>query len=337
MSAADVMEMGSLESMMLNLHARQLHGEIQSDVFIHLNEYADLESWLPLKVPSFMKWMPNTRGLEEYIHLVNKYPWADFTVPGEYLASHPPQGEILVRQDLADGGFDGSYSWAEKCSSLHSWTVLEQSRLASYRVEALAKHAGLDLDRPLWQGMDLSFFQRLIGLSTTHFGMSTPVINEERQARAMQILGRSRQIAEDAIRTAAVQVATSRVAAKPTTEDDNLYDFEVFPTPPSRDGEIIPARVALRIPVILPVGVKHVQLEENGHLVRASLTDLTPLPDGHTSCELLFVADLEPNATKRYQMRSVNSSAAPTSLQEVKKRMARSRVFRADRYQVVQV
>jgi hypothetical protein len=318
MSAADVLEMGSLESMMLNLHARQLRGEIQSDVFIHLNEDADLESWLPIKVPGLLKWMPNTRGLDEYIEVVNKYPWADFTLPGEYLASHPPKGEILARQDLADGAFDGSYSWAEKCASLHTWTVLEQSRLASYRAEALAKRVGLDLDHPLWQGMDSSFFQRLIGLSTTHFGMSTPVINEERQARAMVILGKSRRIAEYAERSAADQVVSTSIAAHPTTAGESLYEFELFPTPPGRDRQFIPARAVLRLPLILPARVDHIQLEENGNLIHASLTDRTPLPDGRTSCEVLFVTDLESTTTKWYRVRTASPSPAPTQVKILK-------------------
>ena len=56
--------------------------------------------------------------------------------------------------------------------------VLQQTR-----AEALAERVGLDLHDLLWDGIHSSFFQRLIGLSTTHFGMSTPVINEERQAQ----------------------------------------------------------------------------------------------------------------------------------------------------------
>ena len=61
MSAADVMEMASLEVMMLDLHARQERGEIQSDVVIHLNEDADLETWLPMDMPPLAKWLPEHR------------------------------------------------------------------------------------------------------------------------------------------------------------------------------------------------------------------------------------------------------------------------------------
>jgi hypothetical protein len=292
---------------MLDLHARQVRGEIQSDVVIHLNEDADLETWLPMDVPSYMKWMPNTGGLDEYIDVVHKYPWADFTVPSEYLATHPPRGEVLVRQDLADGGFDGSYSWAEKCASLRTWTILEQSRLASYRAEARAKHTGLDLSRSLWKGMDSSFFQRLIGLTTTHFGMSTPVINEERQARAFAILGESRRIAQDAERTAANQIAPGGMNAA----DGTLYDFELFPTPPDRFTQPAPSRAALRIPLILPEEVQSVWVETGAARVHASLTDWTPLPDGRFSCELRFITDLDPGTTRRFRVLSTSHSPDP--------------------------
>ena len=67
-------------------------------MLIHLNEDADLETWLPT-----VKWFPNMGGLDEFIRVVNKYPWADFTLPSEYAASHLPRGDVLVRQDLADG------------------------------------------------------------------------------------------------------------------------------------------------------------------------------------------------------------------------------------------
>ena len=126
--------------------------------------------------------------------------------------------------------------------------------------------------------MDSSFFQRLIGLTTTHFGMSTPVINEERQARAFAILGESRRIAEEAERTAAKKIAAGESTPKghgiESRLDNVLYEFELIPTPPDRDTEPAPARTAVRVPLILPAGVNAIQLEENGKPIPAALTDL---------------------------------------------------------------
>lgn len=291
-AAGDLIEQVSLESLMLDLHQKQLRGEIQSDVLIHLNEDADLETWLPS-----IKWLPNMGGLDEFINVVNKYPWADFTLPSEYVATHTPRTEVLVRQDLADGGFDGNYSWAEKSASIRAWTLLEQSRLASYRAAALAKRANLNLDLKLWDGMDSSFFQRLIGLTTTHFGMSTPIINEERQNKAYAILGNALQLAEDAERQAARALQQKSSA---------LYDFELYPTPPARDATPASARAPVSLPIVLPTGVTGIKADDG---TRVSLTDLDPLPDGRTSARLRF--ESTPGAGASFRIRIQASAASP--------------------------
>ncbi len=309
--STDLFEFISLENLLIDLHERQLSGEIQSDVLINLNADADLETWLPVKLPSVFKWFPNTGGLEEYIAVVNKYPWAEFTVPSEYLADHPPQGEALARQDLADGGFDGNYSWAEKYASLIAWTLLERSRLASLRAEALANRLGLDLQQVLWEGMDSVFFQRLIGLSTTHFGMSTPIINEERQARAMAILGGAAERAEDAERQAvrAWKAAASKASA------EALYEMELLTAPPARDLPPLSGRAAIKLPVILPEGVDALQLEsEDGRTVPASLTATAALPGGRRRGEMRFVAPIGEQAPARYRLRPASAGSAPPPL-----------------------
>lgn len=303
-AAADLIEQVSLENLMLDLHARQERGEIQTDVIININEDADLETWLPVRLPKAFAWFPNTGGLEEFIRVVNKYPWADFTLPSEYAAGHPPRGEVLVRQDLADGGFDGNYSWAEKCASLRLWTLLEQSRLASYRAETLARRAGLDLAPVLWEGMDSAFFQRLIGLTTTHFGMSTPIINEERQNRAFAILGGARQIAVEAERQGA------RACRQPAGE--GLYDFELYPTPAEREAPAMAACSPVCLPLVLPAGVEGIGVEdETGRRIPASLTDLASLPGGRRSANVRFVADLGPGEGLRVKVRPAEALPAP--------------------------
>ena len=303
-AAGDLIEQVSLENLMLDLHQKQLRGEIQSDVILNINEDADLETWLPT-----IKWMPNMGGLEEFLRVVNKYPWADFALPSEYVAGHAPKGEMIVRQDLADGGFDGSYSWAEKCASLRAWTLLEQSRLACYRASALARRAGLNLDQALWDGMESSFFQRLIGLTTTHFGMSTPIINEERQDKAYVILGNALRLAEEAEQRAACALRQPSSA---------LYDFELYLTPPGRDLEPLPVRAPVNLPVVLPAGVDAVSAEEeSGRGIPTSLTDVETLPNGRMAARVRFDADLKPGLP--YRVRFHPSAASPSpSLRHLK-------------------
>lgn len=111
---------------------------------------------------------------------------------------------------MADGAFDGHGSWAEKHPSHGTWTDLEASRLAGERAAAWLKTLGDDagalvpvIRKDLWEGREPAFFQRLRGLSTTHFGMSTPVLNEERQAAAQQMAAGARASAEAAERLSA--------------------------------------------------------------------------------------------------------------------------------------
>ncbi|MEJ2736976.1 MAG: fibronectin type III domain-containing protein [Anaerolineae bacterium] len=307
-SPPDLVENVSLEALLLKLRRLQTSGQVQSDLLVHLNFDADGETWLPVDIPGALAWFPNTGGLVEYIQVVNRYPWAEFTVPSEYGASHPPQGEVLVRQDLADGGFDGNYSWAEKYTSLCNWTALEQSRLHTYRADALARRfpgpVAERLHHRLWEGADSVFFQRLVGLTTTHFGMSTPVINEERQAKAGRLLGRARDRAAEAEREAARTISR----ASRTEGEESLYVFEAYR--PACEGQQAEGAVqaVVRLPLILPPGIGAVRVEAaEGKPVAASLVDPRPLLDGRLAGELLLADRFHPTGSRLYRV-----AAAPT-------------------------
>jgi hypothetical protein len=310
-SPADLVENVCLEALLLKLRRLQTDGSVDTDLLVHLNFDADGETWLPAPVPRAFAWFPNTGGLEEYIQVVNRYPWAEFTLPSEYLNSHAPVGSLLVRQDLADGGFDGNYSWAEKCTSLQNWTALERSRLHTYRAEALARRLpgalAADVRRRLWEGEDSVFFQRLVGLTTTHFGMSTPVINEARLAAAEQLLGSAEDRAAAAEREAALSVRDG-----PPSGEDVLYAFDVYRPAGDGDDEAGTARTIFRLPIILPRGVTHLHVaEEHGDPVAASLVNPSELVDGRRAGELLFVAELAPGASRSYRATPLRSVMPP--------------------------
>jgi hypothetical protein len=102
LSIPDVISYKSLENLMHELRALQVNRNIRRDLVIHINFDADAETWLPIA-----KGIPNLGGISEYIEAVNKVAWARFTTPAECLKEYEPQKEVQVRQDLADGAFDG--------------------------------------------------------------------------------------------------------------------------------------------------------------------------------------------------------------------------------------
>ncbi|MEJ2212144.1 MAG: hypothetical protein P8129_24375, partial [Anaerolineae bacterium] len=314
-SPPDLVDNVSLEALLLKLRRLQTGGQVDCDLLVHLNFDADAETWLPVDLPRAFAWFPNTGGLVEYIDVVNHHPWAEFTLPSTYARHHPPRGELLVRQDLADGGFDGNYSWAEKCSSLHNWTALEGSRLHTYRAEALARRlpgplAG-DLRRRLWEGRDSPFFQRLVGLTTTHFGMSTPVINEERQARAEALLGGACDGAAALERQAAVALCEPSSAALPS---DVLYELDIYR--PLVEGQEVgsgPApgvRTIVRLPLVLPRGVDAIRAALDGAPPRpAPLVNLNRLRDGRLAGEMLLPLEFVSSEPRRCRV----YTAVPTA------------------------
>lgn len=328
-SLPDLLEETCLEALLLKLRRLQNAGQVESDLLVHINFDADGEPWLPVEVPRAFRWFPNTGGLQEYVDVVNRYDWAQFTIPSEYRQDHAPSGEVLVRQDLADGAFDGNYSWAEKYTSLLNWTELERSRLHTYRAEALLHGVPDSLAREfrqrLWEGPESAFFRRLVGLSTTHFGMSTPVINQERQAKASELLSDARSETAEAERAIAgslreVAVAAGRGAVFTERQDtrprrrqshpfeasgSTLYKLEVYRPAIGWAQQEGAVRSIFRLPVVLPPEVTGFRLlDGQGDPLRASLVDGQRLTDGCLAGDLVFTATLDSGERRSYQLLS---------------------------------
>ncbi|MCP5069467.1 MAG: hypothetical protein GY946_23110, partial [bacterium] len=283
-SIGDVLNQISIERWMLDLRRLQVEGKVDQDLLIHINFDADAESWIPQDLPPGLGWFPNTQGLVEYIDAVNKYEWAEFTTPRRYLKDHEPVGEVEIRRDLADGAFDGHYSWAEKLPSHEIWTKLERARLSGRRAEALLADADAEehaaaLHR-LHEGRDSSFFQRLRALSTTHFGMSTPMVNEERQAVAESVVDRARDAAESVEREAALRLRKRPVPA------GAVYAFHVRDLRAPASGAV-PASTLLRLPVILdrPIPMLRV-VDGDGARLRASVVNVEAIGGGQVAAEI---------------------------------------------------
>ena len=170
-SPNDIMDAGSLRALAFDLHAQQLDGRIPGDVFVFLNTDADSFLWEPMAAP--MNRLPCFGGIGGYIDEVSDLDFVVFDTPGGYLKSHKPVGDISFGQDVADGNLSGYMSWSEKPFNRLIWSRLERARRAARLYER-------DADSP-------SFETRVRLLSTTHFGLASPVMNITRERKALEL------------------------------------------------------------------------------------------------------------------------------------------------------
>lgn len=171
-SPNDIMDAGSLRALAVDLHDQQLRGEIDSDVFLFINTDADSFLWEPLSVPGPLRGLPCFGGIGGYIDEVADLPFVRFDTPGGYLRDHAPLADIAFGHDVADGNLSGYMSWAEKPFNRLIWTRLERARAMA----ALGK-----------DGESPSFETRVRLLSTTHFGLASPVMNITREEKAREL------------------------------------------------------------------------------------------------------------------------------------------------------
>ena len=166
-SNADVCDAGCLRAWVKELREKQERGAVNSDLFLFINMDADAIFWESLNLPLAGNRIANTDGIHGLVKEVADLPYVVFDTPGGYLKTHAPIGTVRFTQDTADGNFTGYASWAEKPYNRKIWTAIERSRTA----------AKVRPDNAV-------FLDRLKLLSTTHFGLATPVLNVQREQTA---------------------------------------------------------------------------------------------------------------------------------------------------------
>ena len=169
-SNADVCDAGCLRAWVKDLHKKQVSGEINRDLFLFINMDADAIFWESLDLPVIGNRLANTDGIHGLVKEVADLDYIVFDTPGGYIKEHSPVGKIQFTQDTADGNFTGYASWSEKPYNRKIWTAIERSRTA---------------ERVKPDGND--FLNRVKLLSTTHFGLATPVLNIQRETAANTI------------------------------------------------------------------------------------------------------------------------------------------------------
>jgi hypothetical protein len=110
--------------------------------------------------------------------------------------------------------------------------------------------------------------------------------------------------------------AGAAVEKEESEQDQLLYAFEVVRPVCEGQGEGM-ARTVVRVPVILPAGVEELRVEEAGGVrVAASLLNagslLAPesLRAGLRAGELVFITELEPEASRRHEVRAAPATQA---------------------------
>lgn len=173
-SNSDVCDAGCLRAWVKDLRKKQESGEINSDLFIFINMDADGAFWETINLGPVTGKVANTDGIHGLVEEIADLPYIVFDTPGGYLKSHKALGEIDFTHDTADGNFTGYASWSEKPFNRKIWTRLEKAR-------AMAKVTSKrDMLSP-------SFRNRVLLLSTTHFGLATPVLNIQREKTALDL------------------------------------------------------------------------------------------------------------------------------------------------------
>ena len=200
-SPADVVEnFGSLGLWLRRLRRGQLLGRERGDLLLLLDMDADDSFWEGILPSSASFLLPSLCGLRPLVRGVASLPWLRFSLPWEYAKGHGDVGLIEFGQDLADGSFDGYSSWAEKAENARLWPKIARARRLAGLAEGLAAEG--DVARSPFEKEVLAGAREaarsaiLLSLSTTHFGMASPVMNADRLRDAFSRAGEAEAAAE---------------------------------------------------------------------------------------------------------------------------------------------
>ena len=195
---ADIVErVFSLRSWLKAMRREQLALKDPVDFMLLLDLDADDGFWEGYLPQPLSRLVPSAGGLTGLACSVADLTWLRFSLPGAYLRDHGDAGELSFGQDLADGSFDGYSSWAEKAENARLWTLLAEARRKAdlaRRIVAEGKPGptGASVVAPTsasdpdsWERPALDFDASFLrSLSTTHFGMASPVMHARRLADA---------------------------------------------------------------------------------------------------------------------------------------------------------
>lgn len=308
----DLIDNISLSRWVKRLRKQQKKLENPTDLLLLIDLDACDDFRAGLNVPLIKRFHPSSGGLKGLIDSVRDLDYVTFTTPRKYLKKHPPAGTVVLKQDTANGSFDGLSNWAEKRSSQKLWTGIERSRILELQTRALMGCPEPD-QKDLESLLAEAYEQRIQSLSTRHFGLSSPVVNTARLKIAADLVKTSVEKASTAF-----SFATDRYPKKPASPDQLiLMNYKKGMDSNSVKLESSPFKGLIRIE--LDRSVDDVQLvggtsgEERP--VPVSVID-TPGKEQSGTKEMLFVESFDASEEKQFQLHLMSTQAATSERDE---------------------
>ena len=267
---------------------------------------ADDEFWVSLDIPVLKNIFTILNGLSGLVDSVKDLDFIRFTTPYRYLTEHPPEGEVSLRQDTADGSFDGISSWAEKWSNHMLWTGIERSRICELQTLQLMIKKNGDYSH-VRELLDSAFKNRLRALTTTHFGMAAPVMNLPRLKQAGSMIADSVEKALEALDKALT------ISGEEVLEDDSftIIDYTRGESTSPVIYESLPSRGLLRLPLNKTPDERSISLNSNeGNSVIASVHVREEEPK---EAEILMIDNFKGGEKKKYTVNFTDKAINTTT------------------------
>ncbi|RJP18840.1 MAG: hypothetical protein C4520_13755 [Candidatus Abyssobacteria bacterium SURF_5] len=258
----DIVDNISLRRWVSRLRQQQCELAQPMDFLLLIDADADDEFWYGYNWPLVRALFSTAGGLDGLVRSVADLEYVGFTTPGRYVESHLPVGEITIGQDTADGSFDGFSSWAEKWSNHQVWTGVERSRVLEFQVRRLLEFVKRKDDRKEIETLlSEALENRLKCMSTTHFGLSSPVMNVSRLRAGAKLALASVRAASRAFDIAAeAALRKSRRKEKETAAEFSLIDYVRGVSTKTVTYKAKPSRALMRVKLALPGGATAAQL-----------------------------------------------------------------------------
>lgn len=201
---ADVLDHGGLAAW-----ARQIRRTEAGDTLLAIHFDADGDTW------------ENFAAELDALQPMVDAGEVEFTLLQDYVDTHDPVTTVELVGDQADGTGDGFQSWAEKDIN---------HRLAARIFAARTAH-----DQALFFGADpadleFALEERLLALSTTHFGLAAPYLHDTRVQTAWNLADHAYELADDVLQSVLPEVPHGelRVTNTRDTSGPVLVDHTVF-------------------------------------------------------------------------------------------------------------